>query len=758
MTNPYQPQHGSSSFPGGDSVSSAGLPPLNVRRPSYASVVSGAPSALTRPARSSGFSHLLNPDPDSEQQQHAANYYSSAQNPRLDAAMTHSRNGASDDDVAAADNSALWPQRFGSGFAHFSRAFDLYMGKDPLLSSSPSGSEDFRFASGNPVPNISSTGFLSPSYLRGTVFLQKLEERHRAQVRAEREDRTSKNQPGAPIPSSARLATSNGTSHLPVFGSAAKLIAGDGTTHRGVAYDIVEKAGGPVGGDGGDDDDDTVSPLPSRWNRDDKDGALEVLGDGYEVKHSGRASDSHEASAIRADHFMPSSCGVYYFEITVLNKKKDKTPIGIGFASKDTSLARAPGWEPDSWAYHGDDGHCFAGHSSGKPYEKPFGAGDVVGCLVNFRLGHALFTRNGQELPIAFRDIHFKDVKGKLYPVVGLKTKDDHILANFGQMPFQFDIDGYMKKQQEMIQDEIRMADTSRLVPGLSETELIQQLVLQFLQHDGYVETARAFAEELQAEKSALRLHPNEPVAGINLKDDEDANNRQRIRHAILEGDMDRAIRQTDAYYPNVLRDNRLVYFHLRCRKFIEMIRKEAELNMVLEQKRKNGGSSKSLGRPARHQPQATDDGDEEMLEAGDAAAAADDDDMDMTAADDEAELNRLSQEALTYGIELRAEFKADPRPETSKKLDEIFSLIAYPNPLKVKEVSHLLDGSGRVAVAEELNSTILKSLGKSSRAALENVYAQTSVLLDDLRVDGGDGAFVTIRSVIEDIPPSSLR
>lgn len=46
---------------------------------------------------------------------------------------------------------------------------------------------------------------------------------------------------------------------------------------------------------------------------------------------------------------------------------------------------------------------------------------------------------------IAFRDINFKDVKGKLYPIVGLKKKDDHIWANFGQVPFKFDIDGYMK-------------------------------------------------------------------------------------------------------------------------------------------------------------------------------------------------------------------------------------------------------------------------------------------------------------------------
>lgn len=46
-------------------------------------------------------------------------------------------------------------------------------------------------------------------------------------------------------------------------------------------------------------------------------------------------------------------------------------------------------------------------------------------------------------------------------------------------------------------------------------------------------------------------------------------------------------------------------------------------------------------------------------------------------------------------------------------------------------------------------------SLGKSSRAALENLYAQTSVLLEDLRQDGGDGAFVTVQSAIDRIPTS---
>ncbi|KAH6845023.1 CTLH/CRA C-terminal to lish motif domain-containing protein [Chaetomium sp. MPI-CAGE-AT-0009] len=749
MTNPYQ-QHDSGSNI--DPLGSGRLPPLSGRRPSYASVVSGSPSALAHPTRSGAFSHLLNPSPDSDQQQ-------------AQTGMSYTHDGglggeglSPRDDPDEGIGGGFWPPRLGATFPYFSRAFDLYVGKDPLLANDPIG-DDARFPSATPTSNVSPTGFLSPSYLRGTVYLQKLEEQHRARILAEREGVNSN---GAAPPSSSlgsRLSTNGSSSHLPTVG-----IKATGTAHRGVAYDIVEKPLSPA------DEDDTVSPLPSKWNRDDKEAALEVLGDGYEVRHTGRALSDHEASAIRADHYMSPACGVYYFEITVLNGRHDKIktpPIAIGFASKGTSTSRAPGWEPDSWGYHGDDGHSFASQNVGKPYADVFGVGDTVGCLVNFRLNQALFTKNGRELPIAFKDMGFKDLKGKLYPIVGLKKKEDHIMANFGQMPFMFDIDGYMKRQQGMIEEEIRLADTSKLVPGLSETDIVQQLVLQFLQHDGYVETARAFAEELHAEKTALQLDPQEPVKGISIRDDEDAHNRQRIRRAVLEGDIDRAMKYTDAYYPAVLRDNEQVYFRLRCRKFIEMIRKEAEHNLVLEER----GASHTNGRRAA----AGDNDDEEMLEAepgnngfnGTGTITNGDGDLDMAMAEageggngsePAAGLSKLSQEALLYGVELQAEFAGDSRRETVKQLDDISSLFAYPNPLKVKEVAHLLDGSGRVAVAEELNSAILMSLGKSSRAALENVYAQTCVLLESLRKDGGDGAFVTVGSVVRDIPPSRLR
>lgn len=69
----------------------------------------------------------------------------------------------------------------------------------------------------------------------------------------------------------------------------------------------------------------------------------------------------------------------------------------------------------------------------------------------------------------------------------------------------------------------------------------------------------------------------------------------------------------------------------------------------------------------------------------------------------------RILQETLVYGTELQAEFKDDPRREVKKGLDDIFALMAYQDPLNEKEVSHLLRSEGRMAVAEELNSAILR-------------------------------------------------
>jgi hypothetical protein len=72
--------------------------------------------------------------------------------------------------------------------------------------------------------------------------------------------------------------------------------------------------------------------------------------------------------------------------------------IGVGFSGPKVALSRIPGWEPESFAYHGDDGQIFNNTTSGKNYGPKFGTLDVIGCGINFRTNTAFFTKNGHML------------------------------------------------------------------------------------------------------------------------------------------------------------------------------------------------------------------------------------------------------------------------------------------------------------------------------------------------------------------------
>ncbi|KAF0326865.1 SPRY domain-containing protein [Colletotrichum asianum] len=696
MTNPF---HGSSHYTDSNTpITSSDLLP---RRFSYASVASGAPPTLnppylSHPGRTSVISQILNSSDDISFEAPASSY-----DPNRGGDMDGDRNGAS-------LNGASGRYSRGQQAPSFSRVFDMFM-------SAPAGD-----SSG--VANGNGSGFFVPSYLAGSTYVQRLEDAHWAKLQAQKESQA------AQVQGAGNLTTS--ASSVSLHGKPA--------SHRGVNYDVIEKT--PAF-----EEDESFTPLPTRWNRDDKYGALDILSDGLEVRYigpRGQTERDHEAYSIRADYHMPPQCGIYYFEVQILSGKRDDMTIGIGFSAKTVALSRPPGWEPDSWGYHSDDGHCYAGQNGGKAYGPPFTASDVIGCGINFRTGCAFFTKNGHILGTAFREIG----KGNnLYPTVGLKKSGEHVRVNFGRSPFVFDIEGMMTAEKARVQNEIAETSTLSLAPSMNETELIQALVLQFLQHDGYVETARAFAEEINAEKKALSLDPNAPIEGINVKDDEHANKRQRIRRAVLEGDIDRALKYTNASYPQVLKDNEQVYFKLRCRKFIEMVRSGAELRAAAEGKKSNGHSGGvDLSASAMDlDANGAENGAWDQMDTEDSEGGA------------PLGIDELELATLQYGQTLQAEFKNDPRREVSKHLQDIYSLLAYSNPLLEKDVAHLLDRKGRIAVAEELNSAILLSLGKSSRAALEKVYAQTSVLLDDLRENGGPGAFVSLQDVIEDIPKS---
>ena len=180
------------------------------------------------------------------------------------------------------------------------------------------------------------------------------------------------------------------------------------------------------------------------------------------------------------------------------------------------------------------------------------------------------------------------------------------------------------------------------------------------------------------------------------------------IRTAILEGDIDRALKHTTAYFPKALTSNPQIVFRLKCRKWVELIRRSSELSRP----------------PERHSHAAST-----QLSSQNGSGIHDDsvfaqdmelDDwekMDPDDSDRAMQAQKLQMEAIEYGGDLMKEYGATPgqhhdrdRSHYSQMLHDIFSLIAYDDA-KASVHGHLLDPAGRVAVAEELNSAILGKL-----------------------------------------------
>ncbi|KAL5117285.1 hypothetical protein ACEQ8H_004844 [Pleosporales sp. CAS-2024a] len=572
--------------------------------------------------------------------------------------------------------------------------------------------------------------FFVPSYLRASRHAEKLQALHKAKLAAQRDYK--------PTPSSTAGSLSTSASSVNLHKTV--------PSYRGLAHDIIERTPVFV---------DEPAPWPTRWNEGDKALQLDVEESGRQVRYSGAQKTHDEAASVRADFAMPRQCGIYYFEVTVISKGRDGRVIGIGFSGPKVALSRIPGWEPDSFAYHGDDGQIFSNTTSGKTYGDKFSTLDVVGCGINFRTNTAFFTKNGRYLGDAFRDLK-QDIP--YYPTVGMKKSGETLRANFGQEPFAFDIDKMVADDKAIIQAEIART----VVPN--ETNMIHDLIGQYLAHDGYLETARAFRQERVEEARALATDGGAHMTHAEQVEDLDALNRQKIRTAILQGDIDKALKHTAAYYPSVLRDNENIYFKLRCRKFIEMIRQCNELTAQCQPVPTPTSKRSTASTQNKRNSTATDEYDFEMeldeqLGVHNSPPSWDnkdehdhnghlheeDEDEDDELQNKQMQREQMTQNMISYGMELQAEFANDPRREIKRALEDTFALIAYESPGN-SALAPLLEEAGRAPVAEELNSAILVSLGKSSSAALERLVQQTEALVNELAEDGGSGAFVNVQ------------
>ncbi|CAC5419815.1 RANBP9_10 [Mytilus coruscus] len=317
------------------------------------------------------------------------------------------------------------------------------------------------------------------------------------------------------------------------------------------------------------------TPLPKCWSQKDKFTCIGLSQNNLRVHYKGIGKAAKDAASVRATHPIPASCGIYYFEIKIISKGRDGY-MGIGLSAQGVNMNRLPGWDKNSFGYHGDDGHSFCSSGSGQPYGPTFTTGDVIGCCVNMIDHTCFYTKNGINLGVAFTDLPINTLS--LYPTVGLQTPGEVVEANFGQLPFIFDIEDYMKEwhmKTKLTIERFPVNDKK----GEWQTAL-QRIVSTYLVHYGYCATAEAFS------KSTGQSF-DEDLASVK--------NRQRIQKLVLAGRMGEAIETAQELYPGLLEHNLNLLFMLKCRQFIEMVNgTDSEVRGPAIRSPKSQGSNRS--------------------------------------------------------------------------------------------------------------------------------------------------------------------
>jgi hypothetical protein len=108
---------------------------------------------------------------------------------------------------------------------------------------------------------------------------------------------------------------------------------------------------------------------------------------------------------------------------------------------------KMPGWDSNSFGYHGDDGGIFHGHGDMiRQYGPSFGPGDSVGCGIEYTSKRIFFVKNGQFLGFAFDTLSDDVIERGLYPTIGVDTECP-LFVNFGARAFCFDLGKFVRRE-----------------------------------------------------------------------------------------------------------------------------------------------------------------------------------------------------------------------------------------------------------------------------------------------------------------------
>ncbi|XP_021288859.1 ran-binding protein 10 [Herrania umbratica] len=290
-------------------------------------------------------------------------------------------------------------------------------------------------------------------------------------------------------------------------------------------------------------------------------GFLVVATDKLSVKYMSVNLHGHDVGVVQANKPAPVKRLLYYFEIYVKDAGA-KGQIAIGFTNESFKMRRQPGWEANSFGYHGDDGFLYRGHGKGEAFGPTYTTGDTVGGGINYASQEFFFTKNGT---IVGTVCMVKEIKGPLFPTVAVHSLNEEVHVNFGQKKFAFDLKEY--EAQERLKQQMTIEKIS-LPPNIS-----YGLVRSYLLHYGYEDTLNSF--DLASKSTVPPIY----IAKENGFDEQDIvyalNQRKTLRQLIRNGEIDAAISKLREWYPRLFRceEKSATCFLLHCQKFIELVR-----------------------------------------------------------------------------------------------------------------------------------------------------------------------------------------
>lgn len=289
---------------------------------------------------------------------------------------------------------------------------------------------------------------------------------------------------------------------------------------------------------------------------------IEIDGDQLTVKYVGAGQNSNDVGSIKSNKPLSGTKIAAYFEIKVIDIGQ-RGSIGVGISTSEGCINKQPGSDAFSYGILGDDGKKYHEGGRGIDYGPMFSADDIIGCGINYLKREVFFTINGKCYGTAFSNIKTQTY----YAAVGLHTPGEVIRANFGQEEFLFDIDGYIREEQDQLHGTMLTSDFPM--------DNVNTIILDYLAHHGYMETFNSFTQYFEAGDS-IEPHMLNSLA-----------QRNEIQSLIRQGMITQAMEHVQKYFPKVLLRNSSfaenVKFLCKVQEFIEMIQQKSPPNVAIE-------------------------------------------------------------------------------------------------------------------------------------------------------------------------------